>query len=337
MSNSESTAMPDSPQPLPGAHADGAPVSGTAALPWTRLLYWSVLRELWEARWIFIVPLIIVGVVLLGFVTGLVRVPLPLRGDIKLSALPPQMSRVLEAPFEVASAVLMGTYFIVALIYCLGTLHGERWDRSILFWKSLPVSDTTTVIAKASIPIVLLPLISFAVTVFTHLVMLLAGSAVLFVRGIHVAGIWAQIPFLSMWAALLYHIVTVHALYYAPIYGWPLLVSGWARRAAFLWAALPIVAIIILEKLVFDTSVFAHMLRVRLTGGPAADSFTSHGNLNMHVPAASFASHGGMMLQTPTLANFTVFLTSPGLWIGLAVFALFLLAAIWQRRRQGPI
>ena len=59
---------------------------------------------------------------------------------------------------------------------------------------------------------------------------------------------------------LLYHLVTVHALWYAPFYGWLLLVSGWARRAPFLWAALPLLAIGVVEKIAFNTSHFAAML-----------------------------------------------------------------------------
>lgn len=319
MTSTESTAGPDPIEPPSSSQAQGeasAPASSSVA----RLLYWSVRRELWEHRWCYIVPLIIAAVFLVGFVTGAARVPLPIPRHIRLTT--HSLSRLLEAPFDFASLVLMLTYLVVAVIYCLAALHAERWDRSILFWKSLPVSDITTVLAKASIPVLLLPLITFAITVATHVLMLLAGSAVLLGRGVEMAGLWDEIPLLSMWAGLLYHIVTVHALYYTPIYGWLLLVSAWARRAAFLWASLPVAAVIILEKLIFDSSVFGHMLLSRLAGGPAA---------------VAFPAHGDMPMQAPTIANFGAFLASPGLWIGLAVFALFLAGAVWLRRRQGPI
>jgi len=321
MTSTESTAGPDPVEPSSGSPAEAPPISAPATRWAARLAYWSVRRELWENRWIYIVPLIVAAVFLLGFTTGAARIPLPFPLPQKI-AVAHSLARLLEAPFDFASLVLMLTYLLVAVIYCLAALHAERWDRSILFWKSLPVSDLTTVIAKASIPVVLLPLITFAITVGTHVVMLLVGSAVLLGRGVHIIGLWRQIPLLSMWAALLYHIVTVHALYYAPIYGWLLLVSGWARRAAFLWSSLPVAAVIILEKLIFDTSVFGHLLISRLMGGPAAIAFPPHGNMPM---------------QAPTLANLDAFLASPGLWIGLAVFAAFLAGAVWQRRRQGPI
>lgn len=326
MSGTESTAMPDSPGPIPGAHAEGSPASRPAALPWGRLVYWSVLRELWEHRWCYIVPLIVAAVFLVGFAIGAARFPLPLLQDFLRTGAMPHVkvvgARLLEAPFDGASLTLMFTYLVVAVIYCLSALHSERWDRSILFWKSLPVSDTTTVVAKALFPVVLLPLITFVITVLTHGVMLMLGSAVLLARGVHVGALWAQIPLPPMWVALLYHLVTVHALYWAPIYGWLLLVSAWARRAAFLWAVLPVAAVLILEKLIFNTSVFARLLLSQLNGGEAA------------VP---YRPGGAMTMQVPTLANLGAFLVSPGLWIGLAVFAAFLAGAVWLRRRQGPI
>jgi ABC-2 type transport system permease protein len=215
---------------------------------------------------------------------------------------------------------VMLAYVILTVVYCLGALYNERSDRSILFWKSLPVSDVTTVIAKASIPILVLPLITFAVLVVTQGIMMLAASAMPLRSG--GAAQWMHTPLLPLWTAMLYHLMTVHALYYAPIYGWLLLVSAWARRAPILWASLPVAAVLIVERLVFNSSAFGHMLLSRLGGGPGAIEYPPPGN---------------MPIQAPTLANAVGFLASPGLWIGLAVCALFLAAAVRVRRYQGPI
>ncbi len=127
----------------------------------------------------------------------------------------------------------MLTTLLVGVFYCLDALHGERRDRSILFWKSLPVSDLTTVLSKASIPLVVLPLLTFAITVAMQWIMLLLSSAVLLGSGLSVATLWTQLSFVQMSLVLLYHLLTVHSLWYAPFYGWLLLVSGWARRAPF--------------------------------------------------------------------------------------------------------
>ncbi|PYT97316.1 MAG: ABC transporter permease, partial [Acidobacteria bacterium] len=228
---------------------------------------------------------------------------------------------LIEQPYSFAALLIMGTTFIVAVFYCLDALHGERRDRSILFWKSLPVSDLTTVLSKASIPLVVLPLLTFAITVVTQWIMLLLSTAVLLGSGLSVATLWTHLPLFQMWLMLLYHLLAIHALWYAPIFGWLLLVSGWARRAAFLWAALPLLAIGVVEKIAFNTSHFAAMLGHRLSGGSEGVGFTA----------------GSMSMDPLTQLTPGQFLICPGLWVGLAVTAAFLAAAVRLRRYQGPI
>src|SRR5205814_7704955 len=110
---------------------------------------------------------------------------------------------------------------------------------SILFWKSLLVSDLTTVLAKTSIPLIVLPLITWAITVVTQTMMLLLANARSLGSDAGAAGLWTHVSLLPMWGVLFYHLVFGHGLWWAPFWGWLLMVSAWARRAAFLWAALP--------------------------------------------------------------------------------------------------
>ncbi|MGH7486986.1 MAG: ABC transporter permease [bacterium] len=215
----------------------------------------------------------------------------------------------------------MGVTFVVAVFYCLDALHGERRDRSILFWKSLPVSDRTTVLSKALIPIVILPLLSFVITIVMQWIMLLFSSAVLIASGVGAGALWTNLPICKMALILFYHLLVVHGLYYAPIFCWLLLVSGWARRATFLWAGLPLLIIGGFEKIAFNSTHFAHMLGVRMGGG-GADYPTSGNSFNLH-PLTHFTSLD--------------FLVSPGMLIGLAVAALFLVASIRLRRNREPI
>ena len=86
-------------------------------------------------------------------------------------------------PYEFAEDLIMGTSLLIALFYSVDALYGERRDRSILFWKSAPVSDLITVLSKAAIPIVILPLLAFAITVLTQSIMLMISSAVLLGSG----------------------------------------------------------------------------------------------------------------------------------------------------------
>ncbi|HXM60766.1 MAG TPA: hypothetical protein VN950_07890 [Terriglobales bacterium] len=300
---------------VPGSSGDSQINESQAIAPavvmTTRPFYWSVRRELWENRSIYIAPLAVATVTLFGFLIASMGRALSTT-DLA------QRRAVLHEPLDFAMDVIMGSAFIVSIFYSLEALHGERRDRSILFWKSLPVSDLTTVLSKASIPLIVLPLLSFAIVVATQLIMLLLSSLVLRGSGLSVATLWT--PVFQMSLMLLYHLVTVHVLWYAPIYGWLLLVSAWARRAAFLWAALPWLAICAVEKIAFNTTHFAAMLGSRFEGGPEA--VTMPGSFPIDP----------MMQLTPGR-----FLSSPGLWIGLVIAAIFLFAAVRLRRYQGPI
>jgi len=301
--NTQSNTMPES------FDSQGtAPAAGTA----TRPMYWAVRRELWEYRSIYIAPLAVAGLALLGFLIATI-------GRAMASPTLAQRRAVLEEPYHFATALILGSAFIVGIFYSLDALHGERRDRSILFWKSLPVSDATTVLAKASIPLVVLPLLSFVIVVATQLIMLLLSSAVLLGSDLSVGTLWSQSSLSLM--ALLYHLVTVHMLWYAPIYGWLLLVSGWARRVAFLWAGLPLLAIGVVEKIAFNTTHFAAWLKYRFAGPEAFD----------------LAGHGSRTMGSMTHFSLGIFLSTPGLWLGLIVAAAFLAAAARQRRYQGPI
>src|SRR5213075_2204313 len=174
----------------------------------TRPLYWSARRELWENRSIYIAPLIVAAVVLFGFLVSSIGMPERRQGVLLLD--PAHQRAAIGMPYDVAAMMLIFTAFIVGVFYCLDALHGERRDRSILFWKSLPVSDLTTVLSKASVPLVILPLTIFVITVATQLIMLLLSSAVLLGSGQSVATVWTHSSFLHVSLLLLYHIVTVH-------------------------------------------------------------------------------------------------------------------------------
>jgi ABC-2 type transport system permease protein len=308
--NTPSNAMHESP-----LDSQGIPPAVMSA---TRPMYWSVRRELWENRSIYIAPLAAAAIFLLGFLISIFHLPAKVRGVSGLD--PVRQSHALAMPYDFAAGLMMATWLIVGVFYSLDALHGERRDRSILFWKSLPVSDVTTVLSKASIPLVVLPLLIFAITVATQCIMLLLSSAVLMGNGLNVATYWTQVSLFPMSLMLFYHLLTVHVLGHAPFYGWFLLVSGWARRAAFLWAFLPPLAIVFVEKIAFNTSYFAAMLGQQLSGGSEAVPFP-----------------GRMPIDPGIQLTPGHFLSSPGLWIGLAVTAAFLFAAVRLRRDREPI
>lgn len=285
------------------------------ALAATRPFYWSVRRELWEYRSIYLAPLSIGGVVVLGFVFVLVHLPQTFRNAMTLDA--EHQREALSQPFEVTAGLIMAAAFIVSAYYALDCLYAERRDRSILFWKSLPVSDLTAVLAKAGVLLVILPVVAFVVTAVAEIILLLLSSAVLAASGLSVAKLWDLLQPIPSMFALAYHLATVHVLWYAPLYAWLMLISAWSRRAPLLWAVLPPFAIIVFEKVAFHTAYFSNFLLSRVSGGSEA---------------TGPSMHGPDMKITPIH-----FMATPGLWFGLLFAAAFLIVAARLRRYRGPI
>jgi len=301
--NTPSNTAPESPNQS----------QGTAAMPPTRPFYWSVWRELWENHSIYIAPSIVSAIILFGSFVGSFHLPGRRQNALLLD--PARRRAAIELPYDIVAMMLIFTAFIIGVFYCLDALHGERRERSILFWKSLPVSDLTTVLSKVSVSLVVLPLVSFAVIVATQFMMLLISTAALLPSGL-AATTWANFNLLQQSLVLLYGLIAI-ALWHAPIYGWALLVSGWVRRATFLWAVLPLLGIAFFEKITFNTSHFASMLKDRLLGfAPEAFEFSAHA-----IPRL-----------TPGR-----YLSSPGLWLGLVFAAAFIIAAVRLRRYRGPL
>src|SRR5437016_1420082 len=312
--NSSSSIPIESP-----SNSELQPRSYSATAP--RPFYWSVWRELWEHRSIYVAPLIVAAVQVFALAISTIGLAERRRAVLLLDD-PLKQQAAIEATYDAAAMMMIFVVFIVGVFYCLDALHGERRDRSILFWKSLPVSDLTTVLSKAIIPLAVLPAIAFALTVCVQLIMLLMTSANLLVHGMSPATTWAHFPVFQNWLVMLYGLIAI-AFWHAPIYGWLLLVSAWARRATFLWAVLPLIVIQIFEKITFGTHYFGTLLQHRLMG------FAPH----------AFGFHGEGHPTIDSLSQLTPgrYLGSPGLWIGLLVAAAFLFVAVRLRRYRGPL
>jgi ABC-2 type transport system permease protein len=299
------TALQDDFQPI-------AP----APMSETRPLYWSVRREIWENRSIYLAPLIVAAVVLFASSVGTFFVPKRMHDPTRRPAAVMTHIRMAPAPIMLAS-------FIVGIFFCLDAMYGERRDRSILFWKSLPVSDRTTVLSKAAIPIVVLPLIALALSVVAEVFLVILTTLVLIGNGMSPAFFWGQVHFFEGVLVMFYGL-TVHALWFAPIYAWLLLISAWARRSPVLWAVLPVLAIAALERMASGSWTFMNLLKYRVIGAMSR-SFLMTGS-------GSGGSIDRVWQLTPGK-----FLSTPGLWVGLIFAALCLMAAVRLRRNREPI
>ncbi len=280
-------------------------------------LYWSIRRELWENRSVWIAPLALATLIVVAFAvftdwSETLRFTLP--SD------PGALRRVIFMPYGLAASVILLTGWLIAVFYSLDALNGERRDRSILFWKSMPVSDLTTVLAKVAMPLAVVPFVATAIALCTQFAMLAAGSVVLMAKGLDASLAWTRVPWLGTTAGMLYG-TAVHTLWFAPLYAYLLLVSAAVRRATFLWAFLPLVAIVAVEWLAFRTTHFAALLWSRIVGGMIAFE-----------PDAM--KHPIMELSQLDPGRF---FSSPGLWLGLVFAVACIAAAIRLRRYREPL
>jgi ABC-2 type transport system permease protein len=281
-------------------------------------MYWSIRREIWENRSIYVAPVVTACIMLFGFFISLFTLP----HRINAASATGKLHSVIEMPYDMTAGLILVTSFLVGVFYCLDALHGERRDRSILFWKSLPVSDRTTVLAKAAIPLVVLPLFSYVLIIATQLLILILSTIGLLGSPGKLATLYEHLKFFQLWAALLYAIFFI-ALWHAPIYCWLLLVSGWAKRATFLWAVMPFLAIGLFVKIAFGTSSFFKLLGDRLIGWF---------NKAFLVPVKGAPHLDPLASLTPA-----TILSAPELWIGLVFAGLFLAIAVRVRRYREPI
>lgn len=225
---------------------------------------------------------------------------------------------------------------IVVFFYLLGSLFDDRKDRSILFWKSLPASDSLTMASKLLAAMVLAPVIFWVVYVLTHIIIMLIFSVVILSLG---ENPWTLLlglgsPFKGWSMVLLSYLA--QSIWALPLYGWLMLVSSFAPRMPLLFAILPPVVIAVLQIWIEFLQTFT--LKNNLFGvigewfanSPLIMSADDHGDefaVALGIPLTDTFGH------EVTVANMFDRLFSVNMLIGLAVAAVFLGAALWLRRR----
>ena len=298
-----------------------------------RPFYWSLRRELWEHRSLYLAPTVVALLLLLAVLIAAFKLPASMASFDTFA--PQTQHEILSAPYAMIALVLMLTSMIVALFYCLDALYGERRDRSALFWKSLPVSDWTTVLAKLSVPMLVVPVFLFALITATQIVVLIGNVLLWSARGLSLSNLLLQLPLLDMPLGVAHFLITL-AIWYAPVYAWLLLVSAWAQRSPVVWAIVPWVAVVAFERVMLGTSRVGGWLRDRFFGSFDA-AFATRETMaevveRVHKPSADVASaiRNGSD-RTPDVLRF---LSNPDVWIGLVVAAALITATVWLRRRQ---
>jgi ABC-2 type transport system permease protein len=286
-------------------------------------------RELWEHRSIYVAPAVIALLVALMAITGQVTVSTHDEA-VKFFAL--GASNISEAHRAAMLSGIMwgvGALFVISMLilivfYTLDTLYAERKDRSILFWRSLPVTDTETVVSKLLTAMLVIPLKTVAAVIVTHVIVLACASIwVASLGGDAWHLIWSAAPFAGTWPAMLAFFLAL-PLWLSPFVGWFLFVSAYARRSTLLIAFLPLLVLPMLEKSLVGTDLFAEAFFVRSVEIP----------LFRGMDTGEFELLQGESFSFLALSDIDLvgFLTSGSLWLGLVVCGLLSAAAVYLRR-----
>jgi len=328
--------------------------STPATITPTSRFVWLVKREFWEYRGSFMwAPAITAMVMLALFVMALVSAEIfGQQHGLNMSGIRiDELSRHLDAAdYDKAHAgidfglLAMGfpigiTLFFVTLFYCIGALYNDRADRSVLFWKSMPLSDTETVLAKVVTVAFVAPVFAIAALIALHLGFLVLMSVYMLLHGINVLSLlWSPTHLAALWVKLLV-LIPVNALWALPSIGWLMMCSSYARSKPFLWGVmLPIVSGVLVSWVnLMQSMSLASGWYWRNIVGRALLSMVPGGWMDTVALRELEHSGGNPPEAIANLLSFDAIgsaLAAPDLWIGVAAGAAMIAAAVYFRRSR---
>jgi ABC-2 type transport system permease protein len=305
-------------------------------------------REFWEHKSLWIAPLVWVGLLVFFFTWGVIQAPMEHSADALLSAHTidemhlsdqdrEQMKNAIKLPEDRKQSMFAFSFLaiyglvsvfmtIVVFFYLIDCLYTERKDRSILFWKSLPISDANVVLSKFAVAMVVVPIGVILLTAVTQF--LLYIIVWLRLHGSAISGVlpdWSFLAWLRSQAVAL-GVMLGGVLWYAPIGGYLLLLSTWAKNKVFLWAILPPIALPVLERVFLSSDHVLDFLGQRFSGYIKL--------MKLDPSAFEAGSHERMPPVSDVYNAFhlsNVFMSTE-MWIGVAAAAAMVFATIRIRR-----
>jgi len=313
-----------------------------------KTMQWLIKRELWEHKGMLCwAPAVVAAAIsALALLATFVNQNISYNGamvtpqNIIVTIEGETRTRIVDTLAHNYVAAAMPVYMVLGFLvffYCLGALHDERRDRSILFWKSLPVSDTTTVLSKALMALVVSPLIVIGIGLAMSLLLLLAAGVKVALHGTNLFGELLVTPELYLAPLRVLALVPVYFVWALPTVGWLLMVSSMARSKVFLWAVgIPVGAGLLLlwaqKALGFDINagwVISHVFN-RLLLGVIPGSWLSFGSLAAAPDIAPAAGLVAFIFEQSWAS-----LAQPAAWLGaLAGMAMLAVAVKMRRRRE---
>ncbi|MDJ0710262.1 MAG: ABC-2 transporter permease [Woeseiaceae bacterium] len=290
-------------------------------------------REYWEHRSIWVTPIAIASVVTLGTLAALMfagefaqELDVAIFGAQNIAG-ETERRAVLTAFFVGSSWLFLIALSILTIFYSLDSLYAERKDKSILFWRSLPVTDAETVISKLATAAILIPAVTIAIIIATHIVNLLVMSIWVSAKGGSASTlIWGSVPLVDNWLAAII-VIYAMAVWMSPFLGWFLFVSAWTKRAPLLMAFLPLVLIPMIEGIFFRSAHFGEAVwgrgaMIPLFSGIDVERFFDENHARMSDEMVSLLS----------VIDLGKFVTDIDVWLGIIVCGLLTTAAIYVRR-----
>lgn len=321
-----------------------------SSIPPVRKFGWLLRREFWENRGGFFWAPVIAGIVicvlsLLGAIAGTLHIS-NLKGEFRPTTSADEY--VDQLGFIGDGGLLSGVGIVglvlgfVVFFYCLGALYDDRRDRSILFWKSMPVSDWLTVLSKLAWALVLGPTLAILIGLVIGACLMLISALTMAINGMD--GSWAMIwhshPIRVTFNAL--SIVPVYAAWSLPTVGWLMLCSAFARSKPFLWAVLvPILSATLLSwmgalpgiSMPHGTIWYVLGYRGLLSIAPGTWYIDSTLIGRLAASAQHIENPSDLMRVIDLSRGWHIF-AGPDVWIGMAAGAAMIAAAIWLRRKR---
>lgn len=296
-----------------------------------------VKREVWEHRSIWITPatvafvmqfLVIAIVIMIAAFGEQVNPEIERLADATLPE--PAREAALAVALLVLTIVFPTAMWFLMIFYCLDALYAERKDRSILFWRSLPITDAETVTSKLLTVALAIPVATMAAIMVSHLLNLIVISVWLGIEGVNpFRFIWAAVPLFDTWAAIFIFLLAV-PIWISPLLGWFLFISAWAKRGPFLRAVLPVAVLPVFEFIIFRSwnLGLAILERLSLNAIPIFDV----ANIEAQFDEDRLNDTLAQGVNVTSVLDVGKFVTSIEVWVGLIVCGLFATAAIYMRR-----
>lgn len=290
-------------------------------------------REVWEHRSIYVTPAAIASIVTLGTLAMLIfaggfakELDIAIFGATNIAG-DAERKIALTGFFIGTSWLFVFGAMVLTVFYTLDSLYAERKDKSILFWRSLPITDAEAVVSKLLTALLVIPLFTAGAIIVTHVVNLVITSAWVSIKGGDAGHlIWGSVPLLDNWLAGVIVVLAI-ALWMSPFIGWFLFVSALTKRSPLLMAFMPLVLIPLLEAIFLRSSIFAEAVfgrggMIPLFRGMDIEAFFDEERLRVSEEVVGLLPY----------IDVVKFLTSPAMWSGAIVCGLFVTAAIYVRR-----